>query len=415
MTTPVTSGNPLTPLYISMLFMGMGHSIVFAVMPMLGRELELDQLIFSLPGTTWSWQPREMAITILSALSALTFFFASPWWGQRSDRVGRKRTMLQGMTGYCAGAALFCILAWAGLKGIVSGVTLFFLMILMRMIHVWIMAAVQPAATAYVIDQTTPGTRIKQMSRITAANQLGTMLGPGLAWFAAVSFLAPLALQAALVGLGAWLLYKRLPESDGHHTGTATHVPLRMSDPRFRIFLILNVCLFTLIGMVQQTMGFYFQDLLLISRVAAAQQYSLAMICSAMASLFVQLAVVQHLKSSPARLLRAGLPVCLLGFVSLSNAEGAVALYLGMTLIGFGMGLAGPGIGVSATFTVGNHEQGGLAGLLASFAGLGFVLGPLIGGFLYRFDMSYPTTFAAILIVPLLLGSWRIRLRTQLK
>ena len=182
----------LGPLYVSMLFMGMGHSIVFAVMPMLGRELQIDQLVVQLPGTSWSWEPREMAITILSALSALVFFFASPWWGRRSDRAGRKRTMLQGMVGYCAGAILFCLLAWAGLTGLITGFALYALMLLLRAGHVWIMAAVQPSATAYVIDVSTTGRRIKQMSRITAANQLGTMLGPTLAWFAAISFLAPL-------------------------------------------------------------------------------------------------------------------------------------------------------------------------------------------------------------------------------
>jgi DHA1 family multidrug resistance protein-like MFS transporter len=81
-----------------------------------------------------------------------------------------------------------------------------------------------------------------------------------------------------------------------------------------------------------------------------------------------------------------------------------------MAIVGFGTGMAGPGVGVSATFQVESHEQGGLAGLLASFAGLGFVVGPLLGGFLYRFDMSYPTLFAAILMIPVIISSWRLRL-----
>ncbi|MFT5482611.1 MAG: DHA1 family multidrug resistance protein-like MFS transporter [Halieaceae bacterium] len=400
----------LTPLYISMLFMGMGHSIVFAVMPMLGRELHLDELVVNIPALGWSWQPREMAITILSALSALTFFFASPWWGQRSDRVGRKRTMLQGMSGYFAGALLFCLLAWAGLSGMVAGFTLFGLMIAMRTAHVFIMAAVQPAATAYVVDTTTPGTRIKQMSRITAANQLGAMLGPALAWFTAISFLAPLILQASLVGFGALLLWRKLPDINPPREELAKHLALKFTDHRFRNFLLLNLLIFTLLGMVQQTMGFYFQDLLEIGRVEAAQRYSIAMICSALASLTIQLAIVQHLKSSPIKLIKAGLPLCLMGFVVLAMAEEATMLYVGMAIVGFGTGMAGPGVGVSATFQVESHEQGGLAGLLASFAGLGFVVGPLLGGFLYRFDMSYPTLFAAILMIPVIISSWRLRL-----
>jgi MFS family permease len=351
-----------------------------------------------------------MAITLLSAVSALVFFFAAPWWGQRSDRVGRKRIMLQGMVGYCLGALVFCLLAWAGLKGVLAGFTLYALMILLRAAHVWIMAAVQPAATAYVVDMTTPGTRIKQMSRITASNQLGAMIGPGLAWFATISFLAPLYLQAFLVGVGAILMYKKLPESARQSEEHVNSPALKVTDRRFRNFLLLNLLLFSMIGMVQQTMGFYFQDLLHLNRVEAAQQYSIAMVFSALTSLTVQLAVVQHLKSSPIVLLRSGLPLCLIGFGLLSIAGSAPELYLGMAIIGLGTGLAGPGIGVSATYTVENHEQGGLAGLLASFAGLGFVIGPLMGGFLYGLDMSYPTTFAALFMIPVLISSWRLRM-----
>ena len=118
---------------------------------------------------------------------------------------------------------------------------------------------------------------------------------------------------------------------------------------------------------------------------------------------------MQHLKGSPLRLLKLGLPLCFLAFVLLANAEQASTLYASLLLLGAGMGLAGPGIGVTATFTVDANEQGGLAGLLASFAGLGFVLGPLLGGYVYRFDMTYPSWAAAILVLPVIVLTWRMK------
>lgn len=403
---PAPSSVSLLPLYFAMTTMGMGMSMMGALMPMLGRELGLDQIAFPLPFSEAVWEPRELAITILSALSALVFFFAAPYWGRRSDRVGRRRTILTGMVGYGIGAFILCGLVYLGLADIVQGMALFFLLLALRSVHIFIMAATQPAASAYVVDAVSIQHRVRDMSRVGAANHLGTMIGPAFVWFAGISFLAPLYLQAALVCLGALVVWRALPDTRQHLERTDTPGKLRFWDKRYRVYLLMNVMLFTLLGMVQQTLGFYFQDLLQIGRVEAAQLFSVAMMCSAAATLFIQLVVVQHLKGSPLQLLKIGLPLCFIAFLILANAERASTLYGALLLLGAGMGLAGPGISVTATFTVQANEQGGLAGLLASLAGLGFVLGPLLGGYVYRFDITYPSWASAILVVPVMLLAW---------
>jgi MFS family permease len=400
---------PLVPLYFAMMSMGMGLSMMGALMPMLGRELGLDQIIFELPFTEARWEPRELAITMLSAMSALVFFFAAPYWGRRSDRVGRKRTVLTGMVGYGIGAFILCAIVYLGLAGIMGGALLFFVLLFFRGMQIFVMAATQPAASAYVVDTVALHHRVRDMSRLGAANQLGTMIGPAFAWFAFISFLAPLYLQAALVCLCAYIVWRVMPVSTVHLEKPEVPRKLRYSDPRFRIYLLMNVVVFTLLGMVQQTLGFYFQDLLDLQRVEAAQMFSLAMMCSASATLFMQLLVVQHLKGSPLRLLKIGLPLFFVAFVILTTAQQALALYVGLFCLGAGMGLAGPGIGVTATFTVKASEQGSLAGLLASFAGLGFVMGPLLGGLVYRFDMTYPSLASAILVLPVIAFAWRMK------
>ena len=406
---PAPGATSLLPLYFAIMTMGMSMSMMGALMPMLGRELGLDQIAFPLPFSEATWEPRELAITILSAMSALVFFFAAPFWGRRSDRVGRRRTILTGMVGYGIGAFALCGLIFLGLVDIINGITLFFLLFALRSVHVFLMAATQPAASAYVIDSAPVQHRIRDMSRVGAANHLGTMIGPAFVWFAAISFLAPLYLQAALVCLGAIVVWRALPGTRQHLERTAPPGKLRFFDRRFRVYLLMNVMLYTLLGMVQQTLGFYFQDLLGVGRVEAAKLFSVAMMCSAAATLFIQLVVVQHLKGSPLRLLKIGLPLCFIAFLILATAQQVNTLYGGMLLLGAGMGLTGPGIGVTATFTVQANEQGGLAGLLASCSGLGFVLGPLLGGYVYRFDMTYPSWAASILVVPVMLLAWRMK------
>jgi MFS family permease len=391
-----------------MMTMGMGLSMMGALLPMLGRELGLDQITFPLPFTEATWQPRELAITILSAMSALVFFFATPIWGRRSDRVGRRSTILTGMVGYGAGAFVLCVVVFLGLAGTIQGVTLFFVLLAVRTVQIFLMSATHPAASAYIVDSVPVQNRVRDMSRVGAANQLGTMIGPAFAWFAAISFLAPLYLQAALVCLGALIVWRILPTTNQHLQCSVVPRRLRYLDPRFRVYLFMNLVLFTLLGMVQQTLGFYFQDMLQIGRIEAAQLFSVAMMCSAASTLFVQLVLVQRFEGSPLKLLRFGLPMCFFAFLLLANAERAVTLYSGLLVLGAGMGLAGPGIGVTATFSVGADEQGGLAGLLASSAGLGFVLGPLLGGYIYRFDMTYPSWASAVLVVPAILLTWRM-------
>ena len=93
----------------------------------------------------------------------------------------------------------------------------------------------------------------------------------------------------------------------------------------------------------------------------------------------------------------------LLSYLMLANANGQWMLFVAMGLFGFGMGLTGPSFTASATMAVESHEQGGLAGLLGAIAGLGFMIGPLVGGVLYRLAPSYPYWCAAIVMVTIIL------------
>ena len=86
----------------------MGQSLVFAILAPLGREVALS----------------EFQITSIIAVSALIFGLGAPRWGRFSDRVGRKPIIIVGLVGYTVGTALFASVFYAGLLGVLSGVTL---------------------------------------------------------------------------------------------------------------------------------------------------------------------------------------------------------------------------------------------------------------------------------------------------
>ena len=90
---------------------------------------------------------------------------------------------------------------------------------------------------------------------------------------------------------------------------------VRYSDESIRPFVIIGELMFTGFSLVQQTMGFRFQDALSLSTAETARVLGVAMMCSAAASLFAQSVVVQRTTLPPFRLLQLALPLLTVAFL----------------------------------------------------------------------------------------------------
>lgn len=387
-------------LYLTLICLGMGQTIVFAILPMLGREMGLDKLLIAVPLLGIDYRPGELAITNLTSLTSLAFFIAAPLWGRRSDSTGRKPMIVIGLVGYSLGTYVFCTVGWLGLSGLLQGVLLYVLFVLSRVMLASIMCAAQPAANAYVVDSVSLDQRTGSLSRLNASMQIGTMIGPAFAAFVVFGFLAPLLVQATLTLLVLLAVLRYLPESplQPHHRDQARPV-LRYLDPRYRRFLLVGLVASTVFGMVQMTLGFYFEDHLGLDREAAALRFSMALVLSSSAMLVAQMFLVQRWPGHPVHLLHFGLPFLALGYLLIALASANPMLLAGMAAFGFGMGLTMPGFSVTATFAVTAAEQGALAGLVAASSAMGFVLGPLLGGLIYGVSAQLTYWLAAGLIL----------------
>jgi MFS family permease len=397
---PAVSSIQMMTLYFSVTVIGMGQTVVFAIIPMLGRELGLDLLVFDLP-IIGRYEPKELAITSLTSISSLTFFIAAPYWGRRSDILGRKPVILIGLFGFSIGTIVFNQAASAGLAGVIGGFVLYLTLMVTRVLLVLVMSGTMPASSAYVVDTTTVANRTRGMGRMAAASQVGTLAGPALAYFAVISLLAPLYLHALVTMFAALLVWRMLPAQKTDTARLKSVSRLRYLDPRYRVYLAIGLVMYSTMGMVQQTLGFYFQDRLHLSAIESAQMFSMAMVVSSGAMLFAQLVIVQRWAVHPLKLLRLGLPFTMVGYLVLANAGELLSLGLGMAFFGFGVGLSSPGFNVTATLTVTPQEQGALAGLAASAAGMGFVIGPLVGGLLYSWSPTLTYWCAGLTLVPL--------------
>jgi MFS family permease len=399
----------LIVLYLAMIVSGMGQSLVFAIIPMVGRALQLQELVIDWPWLGVHWQPRELTITSLSAMTALIASVTSAFWGRFSDRRGRRLVILVGLTGYGVCALLFSGVALLGLLGLLGGGSLYIGLLLMRVVHAAISTASHPAASAYTADITPPHQRTRGIGRLNAAMQVGVMSGPVLAWFAGFNLLAPMCLHALIMFAMAALVWRRLPESLEGAKSRAARPKLRYFDPRYARLTVIGLVTYMSLATMQQTLGFFVQDLLQVDPATSAQHFALAMMCSSIAMFLMQTVAAQRFGWSPLMMLKLGLPIALVAFLVIALASGMTQIYVAMTLFGTGMGLALPGFSAGASLSVTAAEQGGIAGITASVSAFGYLFGPLFGGLLYSWHHALPFWGAALALLVLVLFVWRER------
>lgn len=371
-------------LLVSLVSVGMGFTVLFPVLAPLGREIGLT----------------EIQITSIIAASSLTVFLTSPIWGRVSDRWGRKRVMLVGLFGFTAGTVLFNSVLYAGLSGVLTGWTLFAVLVATRMMHAGMMSATMPAANAYMADITDPTNRTKGMGAAGAANNLGSILGPAVAGLAMFSLLLPLWVMAGVALLNGLFVWRFLPEPPRHAAPLRTP-RMKYTDRRILPFVIVGVLMFSGTALVQQTLGFRFQDTLGLSAGETARTFGFAMMLSAACSLIAQGFIVQRLSLPPFRMLRVAMPLLIVAFTIMAVADSQLWLSIAMMFLGFGMGIAGPAFMAGASLAVSPQEQGSVAGVAGSCGPLGFTIGPLVGGALYQVNPALPYAVAAAIYVAL--------------
>jgi MFS family permease len=386
--TEFSQANAKRTLLASLVVVGMGFSVLFPILAPLGREMGLT----------------EMQITSVIAASSLTVFLASPRWGLLSDRIGRKRVMLIGLFGFSAGTLLFNSALYAGLHGWLIGIPLFLVLMLTRMLHAAVMSATMPASSAYMADITSVAERAKGMGAAGAANNMGAILGPAMGGLAVISLMAPLWIMALLAFLNGLFVWRFLREPPKVAMVGVRPPRMKYTDRRILPFVIVGVMMFMGNALVQQTMGFRFQDVLHLTAGETARTFGIAMMLSAGCSLLAQAVIVQKLDVQPFTLLKLSMPLLIIAFVTFALTESQLLLTIGMMIQGIGMGLAGPGFMAGASLAVSPKEQGAVAGVAGSCGPLGFTIGPLVGGALYQLNPVAPYAFAAAVYVVLMVS-----------
>ena len=360
-----------------------GQSLNFIIVAPMARATGLTEQQFGL------------AFTVAS----LPLVFAAPFWGRRSDVLGRKPVFILGLVGSGLATWLLAFVLKQGMAGALSTLGVLVAITGARTFYGLTSSAIYPSAAAYMADVTTTENRAKGMALIGSANSLGAILGPLLAaGLAAVGALVPMYAAAGLCVIGAAAAVVLLREPPAHREQRRRKSDLKWWDPRLRPFLIIWACFFLVFISLNLLTAFYIEDALGITdKKRVIRIASLVLISMAVVITVVQGVILQVWRVSPRILLRLCGPAFCIGLLLMAFATNVPMLAAGFAWLGLSFAFATPGINGSASLAVKPGEQGAAAGYLSAANSVGAIASPLIGTSIYQIAPSAPFLAGAAL------------------
>lgn len=390
---PIGRNRQFRLLFMCLLVIGAGNSMLLAVAPPLVRELRL-------PDSSVGW---------IFSLSALLWVLMSPGWGRLSDRTGRRPIAAFGLAAYAVSMASFGFVVMLGLNGVLAGFWLFIWLMLARAIFGAFGSASSPAAQAYIADRTTRMERTEQLAGLTAAFALGQAFGPAICAALAAKFglVFPIWLVAVLAACAAFAIWRYLPENTPPKTerpkGDWREQIALMTDKRLSAYLLYGFALSVVAGVTVQVFGLFTMDRLGAQGAEGSGLTSAGFMVNALALLATQLVILPRLKLNARGLMAWGAGLLALGVGVQIIADTLPALLVSQAVQGLGSGLARSGFAGGASVAVNPEEQGSAAGLVVAANGAGFVFSPLIGGVVYeRVGMNAPLIITVALLLAMM-------------
>lgn len=379
------SGSPLLVIFLTVFIDLIGFGICLPLLPKYAERYGAQ-----------GWQIGAA----MGVYSLMQLVFA-PWWGQLSDRIGRRPVLLVSNFGSIIAYGLF------GLSARYIGDTGFWILVGSR-VFAGICGANLSVASAFIADVTTPEKRSKGMGLIGMAFGLGFILGPvlGSQAFKHFGLAGPGAVAAAICALNFILGCFILPET----RKTVVAPPPR----RPRLAQIRHVLAMKEVGFL---VGIYFLGtfaftafestlpLLLDAKLRFDEEHVgyVFAFCGIMAAMVQGGGIGRLVKSfGERRLIGASLIVVAVSLLLMPLANSLLTLLLALAVFAIGSGInRAPTMGLISQLSP-LDEQGTTLGIAQSAGTLARVLGPTVATTLY--DLWLPAPYLACATIALLAG-----------
>lgn len=399
--TPAVRAPALAVLFAVVFINLVGFGLVVPLLPFFAQSLKAE-----------AWQ-----ITLMFSAYSLGQFFAEPFWGRLSDRVGRKPVLLATLV---ANALGYLMLAFVPNIWLAIAVRLF----------TGLGAGNISTVQGYVADVTPPEQRAGRMGLIGAAFGLGFIVGPGLGGLLTqpqlghIGYQLPIFLAAALAALAAVGVMVFLRESRAKADPAAPRPAFLagLKDARTNP-VVSRVLIVTLIYMagfsaMEAVFGLWSE-----SRYAwGAREVGLSFMIVGVISTLNQGFLAGRLarRFGEARVLATGMllfgtslvlqvlaPVAWfpatrleLGGLSLPVVQGWV-IPIVMAVGACGMSLAMPNISAMISRASPPDRQGAMLGLNMASSSVARIFGPMVAGALFSgLGHDWPFLIGALLTVP---------------
>ena len=420
---PAIPNNRVVVLFLVMLVAAAGNTAMQSALPAIASELDMPDVWVSL---AFSW-------------SALLWVITAPKWARLSDRRGRKQLMSVGIIGFVASMGLCGLVLWMGLAGWIGPVATFILFALFRSLYGGFGSAAPPAVQAYVAARTEREERTKALSMLASSFGVGTVIGPAVAHyllFPPFGLAGPLIMFAAF-GIAVLIaLHVQLPndtpkfaargsvaaypnagsmnspdaeQEDGQALDTTlpdAEVRLPWRDERMLSWLLAGLIGGHAQAILLGVVGFLVRDRLGLHDKPweAVQASGSVMLIGAMATLLAQWGLIPMLSLAARSSVLLGSVLALIGVVLTGVSHDFYGISTGFAIASLGFGLFRPGFTAGASLAVRRHEQGDVAGKIASINGAAYIFAPAIGVAL--FSVWEPATFLIIGAALLFLIFW---------
>jgi DHA1 family tetracycline resistance protein-like MFS transporter len=379
------SGSPLLVIFLTVFIDLIGFGICLPLLPKYAERYGAQ-----------GWQIGAA----MGVYSLMQLVFA-PWWGQLSDRIGRRPVLLVSNFGSIIAYGLF------GLSARYIGDTGFWILVGSR-VFAGICGANLSVASAFIADVTTPEKRSKGMGLIGMAFGLGFILGPvlGSQAFKHFGLAGPGAVAAAICALNFILGCFILPET----RKTEVAPPPR----RPRLAQIRHVLAMKEVGFL---VGIYFLGtfaftafestlpLLLDAKLRFDEEHVgyVFAFCGIMAAMVQGGGIGRLVKSyGERRLIGASLIVVAISLLLMPLANSLLPMLLALAVFAIGSGInRAPTMGLISQLSP-PDEQGATLGIAQSAGTLARVLGPTVATTLY--DLWLPAPYLACATIALLAG-----------
>jgi len=369
-----------------------------------------------LPGVARTYGASPFVATLLGASYSLMQLLFVPFWGQLSDKIGRRPVLVLSVGASTVG---FLILGQADALWLLFAA------------RIWngIATSNISVAQAYIADVTEPRDRAKGMGLIGAGIGIGFVLGPVIGGLLeAVSPIQRVGALAAYAGAGfsllnALLAVLFLPESLPPERRGKSVRPASPFDPeRYRaalrfpgvgLAMAVNFVLVLSFAGLEQTFRLFTEDAFHMS--VRGTGYVLGFV--GLVLILVQGGLLRRLARAFAEqeLVRAGIVMQAAGFLALALSPrlgGLAPLYGAMGMIAFGSALTNPSLSAFVSRCADASSQGSVLGVLQSAGAFARVCGPATGGLLYQ-AVGHEAPYVGAAIGMLVAGALALRLRQE--